>query len=149
MNYTAAQLVSFKWFIRNIMRIDDAALPDDSIYIPYALSIAVEITNPAIAQASGLLYTQALNNLGGDNLINWAPDEDDSTFFTDVRKSLNIGGFVGGVISASNDETTGETLLTPDFLKGLTMANLQNIKTPYGRQYMAIAQAYGPVWGLT
>lgn len=149
MNYTAAQLVSFKWFIRNIMMIDTTALPDDSIYIPYALSIAVELTNPAIAQASGLMYTQAINNLGGDNLINWAPDEDDSTFFTDARKSLNIGGFVGGVISASNDETTGETRVTPEFLKGLTMANLQNIKTPYGRQYLAIAQAYGPVWGLT
>jgi len=149
MSYTAAQLVSFKAFIRNIMQINTTVLPDNSPYIEMSLEVAVEIVNPAIAQASTVLFDQALNNLSGDYLLNWAQDQTGQTFFADVRRSLNIGGFVGGVISASADVSTSETMVTPEFMKGLTMANLQNLKTPYGRQYMAIAQAYGPVWGLT
>ena len=34
-------------------------------------------------------------------------------------------------------------------MKDFTLANLQNLKTPYGRQYLAWAQAYGPLWGLS
>jgi hypothetical protein len=30
------------------------------------------------------------------------------------------------------------------------MGNLQNLKTPYGRAYLAFAQDYGPsVWGIS
>jgi hypothetical protein len=35
-------------------------------------------------------------------------------------------------------------------MQRLTLAQLQNLKTPYGREYLALAQSYGPnVWGLS
>jgi hypothetical protein len=70
-------------------------------------------------------------------------------FFANLRQRFNCSGFVPGVISASNDETTGQSILNPDFMKTLTLGNLQNLKTPYGRQYLALAQDYGQVWGLS
>jgi len=52
-------------------------------------------------------------------------------------------------VGASEDEATSQTLLTPEAMKGLTLADLQNLKTPWGRQYLAFAQSYGTLWGIT
>jgi hypothetical protein len=40
-------------------------------------------------------------------------------------------------------------LLNPEAMKTFTLANLQNLKTPWGREYLAIAQRAGTTWGLT
>ena len=53
------------------------------------------------------------------------------------------------MITASNDETTGETLVVMDAAKGFTLSNLQNLKTPWGRTYLGFAQQFGTLWGLT
>ena len=71
------------------------------------------------------------------------------TYFATLRRQFNIGGFRAGVISASNDESTGESILNPEFMKTLTLGNLQNLKTPWGRQYLAFAQDLGSVWGIS
>lgn len=71
------------------------------------------------------------------------------TYFATLRRQFNLAGFVPGVISASNDESTGQSILNPEFMKGLTLGNLQNLKTPYGRQYLAFAQDYGQIWGVS
>lgn len=73
-----------------------------------------------------------------------------STYFSELRTSMNLNSFVPGVIESTHDVTTGETFVVPDFVKNMTLGNLQNLQTPWGRQYMALAQAYGPtIWGLT
>jgi hypothetical protein len=56
---------------------------------------------------------------------------------------------VAGVIGSSADETTSESLVVPEAMKNLTLQNLQNLKTPYGRQYLYFAQAFGTNWGLS
>lgn len=71
------------------------------------------------------------------------------TYFATLRRQFNLTGFVPGVISASNDESTGQSILNPEFMKGLTLGNLQNLKTPFGRQYLAFAQDYGQIWGVS
>jgi hypothetical protein len=71
------------------------------------------------------------------------------TYFATLRRQFNLAGFVPGVISASNDESTGQSILNPEFMKGLTLGNLQNLKTPFGRQYLAFAQDYGQIWGVS
>lgn len=142
-------LAGFIVFIRTNMGIDDSVLPDDSIYIEQAYDIAKEIVNPQIELYSSVLYTSAVYNLAGDNLLNFAQDQTGETFFAEVRKGYGINSFVAGVIQSSNDESTSESLLVPDFFKNLTLSNLQNLKTPYGRTYLQIAQSTGPCWGLT
>lgn len=136
-------------FIRNIMGIPDAALPDDSPYILYSLTGAVNVVNLAIQQISPFLYDIAVNNLAGDNLINWAQDAPDSTFFKDLRASFGCNNFSAGVVQSATDNSTAMTALVPEFFKELTMRDLRNLKTPYGREYLAIAMDYGPLWGLT
>ena len=71
-------------------------------------------------------------------------------FFAYNRAQYNMLGFVSGVIQAAADEVTSESMLVPDALKGLTLANLQQLKDPWGRNYLQWAQDYGPAaWGVS
>ena len=131
--------------------------------IAIAFQVALEIVNPALAlvgapyiypqpggvPAQSMLYTFAVYNLAGSNLINYAQDTPPSTYFTDLRATLKIGNFVPGVISSSSDEGTSQSLLNPEVMKNLLFADLVYLKDPYGRQYLAIAARFGSLWGFT
>lgn len=170
-------LAGFLTFVRTTMGISTVVLPDNSIYLGWAFAVALAIVNPALrcigipsqdstgAPLTGgqtySIYALAVFNLGGDNLINYAQDLSGAAiipgsgdpglpFFAYARKQLNINGFVSGVISGSNDESTGQTLVVQEAAKNFTLANLQQLKTIYGRQYLAFAQSYGPsTWGIS
>jgi hypothetical protein len=136
-------------FIRQTMGINTTVLPDNSPDIDTSLALAQEIVNPVIDCVSPRIFDWATYNLAGDYLINIAQDQSGQTFFADLRKEWNINGFVGGVVQNTYDETTGESMAMPEFIKDLTFSDLQNLKTPYGRQYLAIAQKWGTNWGLS
>lgn len=153
-------LAGFITFARNVMGISSAQLPDDSPYFGYAFNVAMEIVSTTIAAASALMYQLAVYNLAGDNLLNYAQDPSDAPiypannaegtkFFQYMRKEFNLLGFVSGVISSSGDEGTSQSLVTPEAFKQLMISNLQNLKTPYGRTYLGIAQRYGDIWGVS
>jgi hypothetical protein len=153
-------LAGFLAFIRGNMGISTTDLPDNAPVILMALAISEETVNPALRAVrspafSSLGYTGpniyelAVYNLGGDNIINFAPDQPDSTFFAVARTGYGCNSFVAGVIASSADETTSESLVVPDFMKQLTLSNLQQLKTPWGRQYLAFAQDYGNIWGIS
>lgn len=155
-------LAGFIEFIRLVMGISTASVPDDSPYIQLAYDTAIAIANLYLKavpspSTSPSIYAQAVYNLGGDTLVNIGQDDPDAPiykdglqFFAYMRKSFNLYGFVGGVIQSASDEGTSESMVVPDAIKGFTMANLQQLKTPWGRAYMAIAQSYGPaVWGVS
>jgi hypothetical protein len=137
-------------FLRNTVGITATALPDDNPAIATSLPLAQETVNPAIQLVSGLLYTQAVYNLATDTLFNIAQDTAPSTYFEERRKRWNIYGFVAGVVSTASDNGTGDGLVVPESLSYLTLADLQNLKTPWGRAYLAIAQKWGPdLFGIT
>jgi len=143
-------LAGFIAWVRSAMGIPEAALPDDSDFFVYAFNVALEIVNPALNCASPTIYTLAVYNLAGDNLINWAQDVPGQTYFSDARTTFKCFDFVAGVVLSAGDEGTSDSLVVPEAFKTFTMANLQNLKTPYGRQYLAFAQSYGPtIWGLS
>ena len=132
------------------MGIDSTNLPDVSPAITYAFGIALVVVNRALCAVSPYIYKLAVYNLAGDNLINWAPDVNGQDYFQKLREEQKIANFQAGVVSATTDSSTSVSLEMMEAAKGFTMANLQNIKTPYGRQYLAFAQEYGPsIWGLT
>lgn len=71
-------------------------------------------------------------------------------FFANIRRAFKINQFVPGMVASTSDLTTSVGLDNPDFMKHLTLEQLQLIKTPWGRRYLEIAQKYGPtIWGLT
>ena len=141
-------------WIQNIMGVPVAALPVDSPYITLAYNISASTVNLYLGCVSGLLYTQAVYALGGDILCNIVQDDPNApppynTYWADLRASLGVNNFTPGMINAANDEDTSAAILTPASLQNLTLADLQNLKTPWGRMYLSIAQSVGTLWGLS
>jgi hypothetical protein len=142
-------LAGFLVFLRDTAGITTAELPDDDIQIQYSYGVSVATVLCAIHVVSPLIYMLAVYNLGTDLLINWANDQPGQTYFTDLRSQFGVNDFVAGVVASTADESTSESLTVPDAFSGLTIGQLQNLKTPYGRQYLAWAQMYGTNWGLS
>lgn len=150
-NHCGLTLAGYQEFITGVMRIPVSALPLDSPWIEITFCVARDIVNQAF-RCLPMQYAWAVYNLAGDRLINYAPDQPGQTYFADIRGAdgYNVSAFVPGVVSGASDVSTGDSLLNPDFMKGLTLGDLQNMKTPYGLAYLAIAQDYGPAaWGLS
>lgn len=140
-------------WIRNIMGVSDIILPDDSPYINMSYDISLVTVNQML-MVSPISYTMAVYNLGGDTLCNIAQDDPDldppdNTYWSNLRSQMNLNAFTPGIVNAANDEDTSAATMVPLNLQNLTIGNLQNLKTPWGRQYLAIAQSVGTLWGLT
>lgn len=141
------------------MNISTAVLPDSSPWIPFAYQIALDLVNATIAAVSSDMYALAVYNLGGSNLLEYAQDlpgapnvllsQPPAPYFANARQVFNLNSFVPGVITASTDEATSQTLVVQEAAKNFTMADLQYLKTPYGRTYLSIAQKYGQLWGVS
>lgn len=147
-------------FVINTAGVPQAAIPEDSEWWGWAFGNSLTTVNPQIQYVGGPQYMLACYYLGTDFLINWAPDQPGVVYPTDnpppqlgyfafLRKKWDLTGFVAGVIEASVDESTSESLTVPDAMKGLTFGDLLNLRTPWGRNYLAIAQKVGTLWGIT
>lgn len=151
-------LSGFVTFVRQQMGISSSVLPNGSMYFNWAYFQALALVNRQIC-AVPVMYLTAVYNLAGDILVNIAQDVTDAPpvsgskpplpFFAYTRAKLNLNSFVTGIISSTSDEGTSESLVVPDQLKTLTIADLQLAKTPWGRNYLGIAQSVGSDWGLT
>ncbi len=156
-NFITVNLSAFTAWVYGVMGVPPAAAPTNGQALYYAYQTAAGTVNLAISALPGLFYSQAVFNLGGDNLVNWAPDiegvygpDGKTPYWTFMRSKYNINDFAAGVVSSTSDEGTSATLEVPDTLKQLQLDQLQNLKTPWGRRYLAIAQKYGPTpWGLS
>jgi hypothetical protein len=138
----------------NIMGVPSDVLPSTSPYICTSYEYATEMVNYLLDIASPILYVQAIYNLAGDFLCNMAQDistlpPPDNTYWTNLRTTLGTNSFVPGIINAANDQDTSAALMTPLNLQNLTLGDLQNLKTPWGRMYLSIAQSVGTLWGLS
>lgn len=96
------------------------------------------------------IYVQAVYCLATDRLFNWAPDVSGQHYFEDKRAMWGIFTLSVGVASSASDQGTSASMLNPEQMRLFTLQDLQTLKTPWGRQYMAYAQMYGRnLWGLT
>ncbi len=164
MSFPQPTLAGFIDFIRNVMQINSTVLPDASPTIPFALSVSLATVNTALCGAGytpgvvGVpavsIYTFAVYNLAGDRVVNYAPDNGslsppDNTYFANLRDTLKINAFISGVIQSAGDESTNESMIVQKAAENFTLGDLQNLKTPWGRTYLALAQDYGEIIGLT
>jgi hypothetical protein len=145
----APNVTDLTTFLRTVAGIPTSALPDGSGYIAWALSYAEEDTLRVLACVGQDYYCFAVYLLATSFLINWCPDQTGGTYFQTLRQQWGITSFVGGTIQSSSDNGTSESLLAPDFLKGLTPGQLQQLKDPFGRQALAMAADLGPIWGIS
>lgn len=148
-------VAGFLTFVRNVMGISSTYLPDNAPILTYAMNVSLAtVYLPMATLPAGIVgywtpYELAVYNLAGDRLVNYAPDQSGQTYFADMRRELGLMSFVPGVISSSYDEGTGQTLTVPDFMKTISLMDLQNLRTPWGREYLAYAQMSGPLWGIS
>ncbi|SAK53519.1 hypothetical protein AWB78_01334 [Caballeronia calidae] len=124
--------------------VPEADLPDDSPYLQWSLTTAEAKALNAPPPIPSIIYVLAVYNLGMHTLLKIAQDQSNQTFFSDIRKGFKLLSFISGPVVTSADQGTSNTLLAPDFLKGLTMADLDLLKTPWGQSYLAYAQSFGP-----
>jgi hypothetical protein len=148
---TVPTLAGFTNFVQTNMGISTSVLPSDSPWLEYSFDVSMLTVNVLMCQVSPAIYTLAVYNLGGDVLLNNATDvpnapnyKNRQPYFAYMRGFFNIYGFVSGVVSSASDEGTSESLVVPDSLSQLSLSDLQNLKTPWGRTYLALAQKYGP-----
>jgi hypothetical protein len=97
------------------------------------------------------LYVLAVYNLGMHLLMSFAIDPQGVTpWFTPQNQNgqfvrrYNLDNFTGGVIQTGADQNTSQTVAVPELLKNLSLSNLEELKTPWGRKYLGYAQNYGP-----
>ncbi|VWB07228.1 hypothetical protein [Burkholderia lata] len=105
-------------------------------------AMAVTLIPPPCMPA--ILYVMAVYNYGMHKLLKIGQDLSGQTFFTIQRQNFNLLSFKAGPVASSADQATSSTLVTPDFLKGLTMGDLDLLLTPWGREYLDYSQQYGP-----
>jgi hypothetical protein len=138
------------------MQITSAVLPDNSDAIATAFQVAMELVNQNINLVSPVMYTLAVYNLGGSNIINFAQDvaspppyKDNLPYFEYWRFYYKINSLLAGTVSATSDEGTSASLNVPDAMTKLTLADLQYLKDQWGRQYLNIAMRFGTGWGIS
>lgn len=136
-------------FVRTYMQIPPVYLPDNSLWLEAAYNIAIAEVWWLLNRVSPLVYTLAVYNYAADRLLNIALDQPGQCYFTDLRRTLGLGG-LGGVVQSSADQGTSQSLLVPDWAKTMTVTQLDQLKTPYGRMYLGLAQDLGvTIWGLS
>jgi hypothetical protein len=142
-------LSGFQAFLTGPAGISTTFLPSASQDVSDAFDVAMAIVSTNLACLPGNLYALAVYNLATDNVINYASDQDGQVFFQELRKNYGINLFVPGVTGSSSDSSTSQSRVTPEFMKALTFGDLQNLKTPFGRAYLNIAQMQGTLWGVS
>lgn len=139
----------FLAFIRSPVNIPALILPDDDWSIPFSYQFSLETVRREICHFSPFMYQQAVYNLGTDVLINVAQDQDGRDELKKKRKDFKIDGFVPGVIQNSANAGTSEGMLNPEVFKGMLLSDLKNLRTPWGRQYLEIADNASSLWGFS
>lgn len=144
-------LADFLTFLSTSVQIPSSALPSGSEWPGYAFNqiMALILQPPG---ASGITYSLAAYNGATHILFEITPDQAGQTYFADARGKNGYGLIVPstGLVNSSSDQGTAQTLATPDWAKDMTVDALEFYKTPWGRQFLAWQQAYGPtVWVLT
>ena len=152
-------LEGFNRWIYSFMGIPQDACPPTQEWIAYSFYTAVATVNLWLQRLPGPIYLRAVYNLAGDLLVQSCPDQPDVLYPTDnptglgyfayLRDKMAINSFVAGVIESSADESTSQSMKVPDQFEGLTIADLQNLKTPWGRTYLGIAQSIRTDWGIS
>jgi hypothetical protein len=107
------------------------------------------------------MYAMAVYNLAADTLINLVQDAPDAPIYANtpngqglpywewLRTKYGVNNFVAGVVQSASDVSTSSSYMVPETFKGYTIANLGNLKTPYGVRYLGIASSLGTQWGLS
>lgn len=158
-------LGGFQEFVYVNMGVPETAILPTSQWITWAYEQSIATVNRRLQRARGPIYLIAVYNLAGHFLLMMAPDLPGSVYptnnppegqdgpqlgyFAYLRAQWNLNGFVAGVINASSDESTSQTMTIPKVMENLQFTDLEELKTPYGQKYLGLAAKVGSNWGIS
>lgn len=153
MGYTSPRpnAADFTCMLRDEIGIPISSLTPANRFVIMSLAYAEKWVYKRLAAVDLGIYLRAVYCLATDRMVNIAQDPPSgaSTVFHDLRSQFSIYSFTSGVISGSSDESTAQSFAVATSLNDLTLADLQNMKTPWGREYLGYAQQGYPIWGLS
>jgi len=140
-------LAGFITWAKAVMGVTTTIIPDNSSAYTYAFQVALAIA----PQMPGLPDIQTLTtyNIAGSQLLMYAQDQTNQTFFTNARKTYGMNSFVAGVINSAGDESTHQGMTVGKQMSNMDLLSLQLATNPYGRQALAFMGAMGSLWGLS
>lgn len=162
-NPNAPNLPDYTLWVQNVMGINVAYLPPSSPFLGYALGRAEALVlripsgygrcSPA-GSLMGFEYTLAVYNCAGHIQLKITPDQIVDgiqwEYFLKKREDFRLLNPITGMVASTSDEGTSSSFAVPDALAQLTAMDLDFMKTPWGREYIAFQQDYGPtIWSLT
>jgi len=149
--------VGFEWFVANVMAVPSGSMPDPS-WLQVAYDQAINLaywgfqTIPS-QSTSPSIYAFAVYNLGCALLLMFAQDDPTAnppvTYWSDLRTKLGLFSPTFGIINSAADQGTSESSYIPDAIKGMTLMDLQLMKSPWGQMYLMLSGQWGSIWGLT
>ncbi len=140
-NPNAPNLTDFTTFVLN-QGVPTADLPSGDEYLTYAFNWAINLCL-TVPSMPAQIYILAVYNLGTHRLIRIAPDQTGQTWFTDARQQYGLLVLKPGVVLASGDQGTSQTLVVPEWYQHLPLQAQDLLKTPWGREYIDYAQMAG------
>jgi hypothetical protein len=156
-------LGGFVLFVQDVMAPPAPFDPTTSNYVPYAYNYAVQAANNNLQFVTGQpgawnIYALSVYNLAADFLIQITQDppgapvvamsEPPMPYWQWLRKQYGISSVSLGIVQSTGDNGTSTSLLLPQQFASFTLANMMQAKTPYGRQYLAMAGSWGSLWGM-
>jgi hypothetical protein len=165
MSYAAPTLAGFISFVQTFLAPPAPFDPTTDGTMDFAFQVSCQIVYQGLQLVTSpigpvnpdwQLYSLAVYNLGTDTLINYVQDgpnapvyKDDMPYWQWLRSKYGINDFQPGLVTSSADQGTSVGFQVLPQIASMTMANLQQLKTPFGRRYLAFAGQWGPLWGLT
>jgi hypothetical protein len=143
----------FVAWVGALMAVPQESIPGEAT-LRAAYAEAVNLTYLGLATIPSYpggptIYAIAVYNLGGAILLEIARDAEGQTFWEDLRNKYGMNSFSYGLITSAADQGTSQGSMIPDQLQGMTLMDLQLLKSPWGRRYLMIAGQWGAIWGIT
>jgi hypothetical protein len=145
--------VDFQSWVQYMMGVPADAMPDvATLEMAYDESLNLALDDLATiphAAGSPSIYALAVYNLGGAILVDIVQDVPPSTFWADLRNKFNTTMFSFSILTSAGDQGTSKGSIVPNFVQGMGPLDMWLYQTPWGRQYMMIAGAWGAIWGIS
>lgn len=143
----------FQAWVQFMMGVPAGDMPDVAtlqMAFDESLNLALDDlqTIPFVA-GSPSLYALAVYNLAAAILVDIVQDVPPSTFWQDLRNKFNVTMFSFSIMTGAADQGTSKSAIVPNFVQGMGPLDLWMYQTPWGRQYMMIAGAWGSIWGIS
>lgn len=138
----SVSLSSLTWSsgtITAITSIPNTFVNGNSVIISNSVPAGYNSTQIIQVTTSTQFTYSYVNNPG----VNILPGNVGFNLFSMLRSNYHINNFVAGVIKSSADESTSESLETPNWAANLSLNDLDLLKTPFGRFYAMYAQKFG------